>query len=80
MGEWEGELGDWKEDMEMATYPNDPSTIPCASINRLTAITITPEGPLEETLEGRGVLATLQAAPLGLAGLQLTCLIRSPAL
>lgn len=63
MGEWEGELGDWKEDMETATYPNDPSTIPCASISRLTAITINQEGPLGETLEVRGVLATLQAAP-----------------
>lgn len=45
MGEWEGELGLWKGDMETATYPSGPSTIPCVSINRLTAITITLEGP-----------------------------------
>lgn len=45
MGEWEGEMGEWKAGMEMATYPSGPSMIPCASINRLTAITTTLEAP-----------------------------------
>lgn len=63
MGDWEGELWEWKGDTEMATYPNGPSMIPCASINRLTAITITLEGPLGETVEVRGVLFILQVVP-----------------
>lgn len=63
MGEWEGEMGEWKGDMEMATYPNDPFMTPCASISRLTAIITTLEGLYGETVEEKGVSATLPVVP-----------------
>lgn len=81
MGGWEGAMGEWKGDTEMATYPSDPFMTPCASISRLTVTTITTlEGPYGEMVAVRGVLATLPVARSESAEALLTCLIHSPAL
>lgn len=78
MVEWEGEMGGWRGDTGMATYPSDPFMTPCASISRLTAITTTTlEGPYGETVAARAVLATLRVARSESAERPPTCLTRS---